>query len=648
MEKIEALIEDTNLRLLLDDNTGDNCAVQIWLLQTIQNGFKKSTLLYARILPSSHQNNEWSAPKEDHFKTIKNIKAQLLPLSLYCTPSKAKELINNLTSGKSLPDISKELDIKISDSIEKRTEDFSITQELIFKPTTLLPMRNAPREGNIRSPHGTASAFSASIIITNRGKIFDIDNIFSAEIATFAITQINKETGMLFNLEDSTRLGTIELLLFPTLNNKEQDNLHTSWDREKNRFQVELNLNTRISNPKTTSASLHIHFINNNQTIHSTAINQNPTEGILRFSIDVPENKTEIIDSLKFEIFTFSDESSSGRLYCSYNVSYIRANTISTRIGTISGKSIKFSWLTDVINISPKLDRIKSLQTINHGSKASYSKFKLDMGDPWVSSNHQMKSLVKEAFPEKSEAGFFQRFRDSGGIGRIELVEWIHKVLASYQEHQIVIFDPYFEDIGISLLLPKASTGSEYIVITTWEPSQPSQRIANAIQTYQQIASLTDNIDFKLYGVPKDFLHDRYIIISDKSGKPIKGYHLSNSLQNATDSHPLLITPIPNDTLPKVEEYTHQLLSKSKTLGNSLDLLIDSKDHSKQTQPISAYEPLSFLDSPVAPIAISSWVNIPLLTTLNPADLKLKLEELGYTENNTLNSKKLGPPYLFP
>ncbi|TOD77377.1 hypothetical protein CGJ56_24305, partial [Vibrio parahaemolyticus] len=52
-----------------------------------------------------------------------------------------------------------------------------------------------------------------------------------------------------------------------------------------------------------------------------------------------------------------------------------------------------------------------------------------------------------------------------------------------------------------------------------------------------------------IYGVRDGSLHDRYILVTDGYGLPVKGYHLSNSFQSANENFPLLITPIPTDVL---------------------------------------------------------------------------------------------------
>ena len=57
----------------------------------------------------------------------------------------------------------------------------------------------------------------------------------------------------------------------------------------------------------------------------------------------------------------------------------------------------------------------------------------------------------------------------------------------------------------------------------------------------------------------KNLLHDRYIIVYSLKSEP-KGFHLSNSIQNAAQNYPLLITPIPLDVLRSIEKYSVDLI----------------------------------------------------------------------------------------
>ena len=52
------------------------------------------------------------------------------------------------------------------------------------------------------------------------------------------------------------------------------------------------------------------------------------------------------------------------------------------------------------------------------------------------------------------------------------------------------------------------------------------------------------------------------ILIRSANGQPLAGYHLSNSVQRASEKHPLLVTPIPLDVIPQVFEYVDQIIQK--------------------------------------------------------------------------------------
>ena len=82
---------------------------------------------------------------------------------------------------------------------------------------------------------------------------------------------------------------------------------------------------------------------------------------------------------------------------------------------------------------------------------------------------HQSLSQISvcEAASSKSDGRFFDRLSDSSGLGRLEFVEWIKDLLVKNQNHQVLIFDPYFEDAGIGLIVPNAGDQGDYIVFKT-------------------------------------------------------------------------------------------------------------------------------------------------------------------------------------
>ncbi|WP_347929476.1 VPA1262 family protein [Pseudomonas helvetica] len=639
------LINDKRLTALFSDKSSSYCALQLWLLQTKKDSTTTTTLLYGRALPFNHSSHEWNIPKKDNFKSIDGTPAQILTLSLYCTPPTLKKVIEGLTSNKNISTITSELSINSNDKLEERVGDFRLPSKINSRPVTFLAMRESNYNEQMKSPHGAASAFSAALSPESRTTIFNLNTSFSPELTQFIIHRLNKDTGMRFEHQDSSRLGDLELLVFPTLGKFEQNLLLTEWNRETDQLTVKLDLNGII--PPTT-VSLAIRFINDELVVHAELKTETAKSSTIEFTITPPSHVNEITDQLHFDIYVLNTEENTSQLYCSYDAHYLRANTILTRSSTVSGNKIQLDWLTNTTKISPKDKRITAIQSVSQGSRATVTTYNNNPSDPWVSINRKIRSLVKEVFPAPSEGQFFQRFRDGTGEGRLELSEWITKIFGQYQEHQIIIFDPYFEDAGVSLLLPKSSTGSEYIVLTMFEAGKSEERIDKIKQCYDQIAKITQPVKFRLYGFPKDFLHDRYILIYE-SGEAIKGYHLSNSLQNANTRHPLLVTPIPIDTLYKVSEYVHEILRDPSCYSapQTAPLLFDSEDRKKNNTIQAKYEPLSFLCTPSAGLSISAWTGNNIFSNLTNESLLETLTRLGYTTEETINISKFNSPKLF-
>ena len=122
---------------------------------------------------------------------------------------------------------------------------------------------------------------------------------------------------------------------------------------------------------------------------------------------------------------------------------------------------------------------------------------------------------------------------------------------------------------------------------------------------------------------------------------PIVGFNLSNSLQKVAENYPLLITPIPSDTLLEVEKYKSGLLKdlEAKTSDSEENnpglskLYVSSEAPGKNVR----YEPLKILNNELAGDILSIWANEPSLTGLYGAPLKDKLISLELLEGDSLN-----------
>jgi hypothetical protein len=190
-----------------------------------------------------------------------------------------------------------------------------------------------------------------------------------------------------------------------------------------------------------------------------------------------------MMDTSELEVFGSADEIfRDGSLCCRWKIGYIREIHLNGNpLGGLA-QPVKFDWLESTTKPAAA-GRVKAALTINRGQSGFKSRVGGRDVDPWVPPNRGIVSLLDRLHPPKSEGRFFMRWGPSDGEGRLQFVEWFKQLLAKYQKHQIVIFDPYFEDVGLGLVLLCARTGSDMLIfrslpkardVTPEEPSEPS------------------------------------------------------------------------------------------------------------------------------------------------------------------------------
>jgi hypothetical protein len=232
-------------------------------------------------------------------------------------------------------------------------------------------------------------------------------------------------------------------------------------------------------------------------------------------------------------------------------------------------------------------------------------------------------------------------------------VEWFRALLANYQQHQMVIFDPYFDTAGLGLVLLCAARKAGYIVFTSLpKPSSEGEaslgesdkptpgRINNLVASCAHNRHLLKQFKLRIYGLKQGRLHDRYILITGVDGLPVAGFNLSNSFQKAAENYPLLVTPIPADVLLKVEQYKSGLVQEAEaaqpegeTENPPMRLLFDST--ASPTAP-RRYEPLRFLEKAKAGDVLSVWTGQPSLKGLSGDPLKERMAALDLLKNDSL------------
>ncbi|MEN8619242.1 VPA1262 family protein [Shewanella baltica] len=626
------------------------CALQLWVLQLQYENAVENRVLYGRLLPYSFSTNSWSFSHKNDSKSFGSFRASVTRLNLYVDSSICRELLSMACDRQSIDNISEKLNIKLPENIRERFGNTIVVDDrAIFRPITYLLNSDAHLKDSLASPHGSAGALSASISKSDKQSLFLCGEKYDTAFTTMIVEQLNTDTGMSFGSKDIARLGDIELLVFPTLDDNERNLLEVNWNKDKD-------LNVRFTStqlPTFNRFQFHLTVENDNQVLCSrVAVAKFIKERIFECSFKLEELLFDIADSAKIDIFSFTDDYEEGCLCCSWKTNYVREINFQMQLVGNSTSPVKFDWL-EKTTIPKMANRVSQALSFSARENLSQNRISGREIDKWVPENQALKSLFSKLYPPKSEGRFFPRWGQSNGEGRLQFVEWFQCLMKKNQQQHIAIFDPYFEDVGLSLLTLYALPDSEYTIFRSI-PKPRGEDIPRRRKTDNMVSTGIDNLiancernrrllqrcKVKIYGLKEERLHDRYILVIGKNGLPVEGFHLSNSFQKAAENYPLLITPIPTDVLYKTNQYTFEIIQEARSSPNeqvdqgSVSILFDSTVSNSKTK---LYEPLSILKHECSGTVLSVWFKQPLLKELFGNELKDKLAELGILQSESLN-----------
>ncbi|MFM9756438.1 VPA1262 family protein [Aeromonas dhakensis] len=648
---LDKLLNDCRLARLFSSESRP-CALQLWVLQLKSEQLTENRVLYGRLLPYNHASNTWSYSDNNNYQPFGQTKVQITKLNLYIESSCCAELLTQFCDGKTISEISDTLNLNCSNKLRDKFGSTTFeNNNLVYRPVAYLLNRDANHRQSISSPHGSAGAFSASITRVNKGELFRLGGEYDASLTEMIVKHLNVETGLDFGSIDVTRFGDLELLVFPTLNDLEQNLLSVEWTGSPRALHVCFD-SLQVS--YFDRFQFHLKIINDNQVIYSTIVSANRNDaGIFEYIYQFGDELQERTDSTELEIFGFqNNQLNEGILCCRWQIGYIREINVQGHVMGQSASPVKFDWLEKATRAT-MVDRVAAVLKVNRGNPGFANHIGWREVDPWVPVNRELVALFAQIHPPKSEGKFFQRWSTGDGEGRLQFVEWFRALFAKYQQHQIVIFDPYFEAAGLGLVLLCAEIKSNYIVFTSLpklskendvmqaEYEQPlSGRVNNLMASCEHNSHLLKGINIRIYGLKEGRLHDRYILIMGSDGLPIAGFHLSNSFQKAAENYPLLITPIPTDVLLQVEQYKSALVKEALASRPSYNadspnmrLLFDST--SLPAVPLR-YEPLRFLDKCEAGNVLSAWSGEMSLRGLSGDKLRSRMTDLGLLKDNSL------------
>ncbi len=649
---LDDLLNDDRLARLFSKDAR-HCALQLWILQIRTEQSIENRVIYGRLLPYSYSNNSWSSSDDDNFLTFGQVKAQVARLNLYVKSIHCADLLRQLSTGRTISAISEELKLGLSDQFKARFGATALVANgLVFRPVAYLLNRDAYDRCSPSSPHGGAGAVSASITQIDKRALFRLDQDYDVALTESVIKHLNADTGLDFGGPDSTRFGDIELLVFPALDDLDRRLLNVTWAGAPCALVTRFN---PIRVPQFSDFQFRLSIANDGQIVYSTiAKAERDVEGMFECKFELSDELHVRTDSTEIEIFGFqNNHSREGTLCCRWRIGHVREIHVQGHVMEHRDRPVKFDWLekTTLPSVSA---RVKGALMIDRGDLGFTNRIGDREGDPWVPVNRELKFLFARLYPPKSEGRFFLRWGQGDREGRLQFVEWFKKLLVKYQQHQIVIFDPYFEDAGLGLLLLCAAEKADYIVFrslpklskvnetTQCESDRPTPSgIDNLLANCARNRRLLKNIKLRIYGLKEGRLHDRYILIMGPDSLPVAGFNLSNSFQLSTQNYPLLVTPIPADVLLQVERYKSDLIqeaanaqSDGDTENFSMRLLFDST--ATPMTPPRHYEPLRFLKQSLAGDVLSVWIGEPSLQGLSDDMLKARMVALDLLKDGSL------------
>ncbi|MEK6787351.1 MAG: VPA1262 family protein [Pseudomonadota bacterium] len=649
---LEDLLNDNRLSRLFSQDAR-HCALQLWILQIQSEQSLESRVLYGRLLPYNHSSDSWSASDDDDFQAFGQVQAQVIRINLYVKSIYCADLLRQLSAGRTILAISEELKFGLTEKLKARFGSVAfVADNLGYRPVAYLLNRDAYDRHSPSSPHGGAGAISASISQANKTALFRLGQDYDVALTSSVVKHLNADTGLDFAGADTTRFGDLELLVFPALDDMERQLLSVSWAEGSHALIARFN---PMQVPYFSIFQFRLSITNDSQVSYSgIAIAEADAEGIFESKFELSDQLRSRVDSAELEVFGFHNGNSrEGTLCCRWQGGYIREIHLQGHVGGRNGANpVKFDWLEKATRASAA-PRVQAALTITRGNLGFTNIIGGRQADPWVPANRALLSLFSRLHPLKSEGCFFQRWSLGDGEGRLQFVEWFKGLLAKYKEHQVVVFDPYFETAGLGLLLLCSEMKTDYIVFTSLpkpakedmptldEPDKLNvTRLNNLVLSCEQNRHQLTRLKLRIYGLKKGRLHDRYILIIGADKLPVAGFNLSNSFQKAAENYPLLVTPIPADILLKVEQYKSGLVreaeavqSSGETDNPSMQLLFDSS--ASPTAP-RRYEPLHFLERTQAGNVLSVWVGEPALQALSSDALKERMVALGLLKNDSL------------
>ncbi len=625
-------------------------ATQVWVLEIEREGTSELRFLYGRTLPGTYQSNGWTGTTSSKTPLYDRCFAKTHALTLHASSQKLNIFLEHFIGGASLRAASDLADLTINEKLSSKVGAATFGPDPVARPVMHLPTRDYFRFQTSRlSPTSFASVDSGAVSQHGKMSIFSIPEGYDRVIAEAACQALDADTGLDFSALDAWRIGDFEFICAPGLTTSERAKFDIKLKGEQSSIELAEPLTRE---PTDLLVIVTAYSAGSVQATYVTKLDkQLPYPLNHQFSLEVFINQASTAFTLEIYALGISDKS---YLLLKTGGFFVRSMNLNMQIHESIQSNASLGWLEK--RVAPK-DKIKVAEAgrVARAVHPSRSELGGHVADPWVALNRTTEGIVKQLCPKASDGQFFLTLTESNGDSRLQLTHWLRRIFERHHDAEIAWIDPFMEDVGIELLHRMGSSAGNYLIITTEKESKADEKADEEGQP-KRIDNLLSkcaawgngyfgNVRLKVLAVPEQQIHDRMILVRS-NGRPIAGYHLSNSIQRANDNYPLLATPIPLDVLPHVFEYTDQIIQNAVHGDNkkapSAKLIFDSStENNGQGDDLGELNKrLSFTDAARAGDVLSWWLDDPDLAGLSGTELMELLKRKGNVKDGGLDEER--------
>ncbi len=447
--------------------------------------------------------------------------------------------------------------------------DSSGAPEFVVAPWRILPSRWGLSTEGPASPLEYEPAMRSALVRVDKTAVLPGRD----EEVRAVLAHLSRDCGLAFQPcggasgRDIGRLGDLELLVFARPPSAEQrDDILTL--RPGGEF-IELELAPSFLEPKQPA------LIRWRQTHGGAVLDEGLASLPPSESPDVPRAlrfPTISIGPSGADVEVWVEDSAREQYTLIHSSSHAWIRQVGFRLAAM-GTRIEFpaAWIDDWVKQRRETVSTKARADAMRRISNTFSDNESRVGQPdelWHTAETNAKRMAALLAPSDSEAKWFPRGYDSVEGGKLDVGEWFRALVSEASApRSYLIVDPYFYTLGLDLIARASGPGRRFVVVTTLDDNKDDAQTKRQtlLRAQKELAKVLPNLSVELYVVTDKKIHDRMLFELEASddtsqSSPVRGFHLSNSLQRATDNYPLLVTPIPSDVLSNVVDGVAELI----------------------------------------------------------------------------------------